>query len=69
MQFNANLAINASTAIFVFACATAYSGEADVMVLTPSEMKWSAQGGLALPGLEQTILVGDPSKPAPILFA
>jgi quercetin dioxygenase-like cupin family protein len=37
----------------------------DVMALSPSEMKWSAQGGLALPGLEQTTLVGDPSKPGP----
>ena len=35
------------------------------MALTPSEMKWSAQGGLALPGLEQTTLIGDPSKPGP----
>jgi len=65
MQFNANLAINASTAIFVFACATAYSGEGDVMVLTPSEMKWGAQGGLAMPGMEQLKLVGDPAKPGP----
>ena len=35
------------------------------MAATPSEMKWSAQGGLALPGMEQTLLVGDPGKPGP----
>jgi quercetin dioxygenase-like cupin family protein len=28
-------------------------------------MKWSPQGSLALPGLEQVSLVGDPSKPGP----
>jgi hypothetical protein len=36
-----------------------------VMALTPSEMKWSPQGGLALPGMEQLNLVGDPAKPGP----
>lgn len=36
-----------------------------VMALTPSEMKWGAQGGLALPGMEQLKLVGDPAKPGP----
>ena len=34
------------------------------MALTPSEMKWT-QGGLALPGMEQMNLVGDPAKPGP----
>jgi hypothetical protein len=37
----------------------------DVKALTPDEMKWSAQGGLALPGMEQVVLVGDPAKPGP----
>jgi quercetin dioxygenase-like cupin family protein len=36
-----------------------------VMALTPSEMKWVSQGALALPGLEQVNLVGDPTKPGP----
>ena len=36
-----------------------------VVALTADEMKWSSQGGLSLPGLEQTILVGDPAKPGP----
>ena len=42
-----------------------YGDELDVMALAPSDMKWTAQGGLALPGLEQTVLIGDPSKPGP----
>jgi quercetin dioxygenase-like cupin family protein len=36
-----------------------------VMALTPSEMKWGAQGGLAMAGMEQLKLVGDPTKPGP----
>jgi len=35
------------------------------MAMTPAEMKWEAQGGLALPGMEQVNLVGNPSKPGP----
>jgi len=35
------------------------------MALTPDEMKWASQGALALPGLEQTVLIGDPAKPGP----
>ncbi len=35
------------------------------MALTPSEMKWQAQGALALAGIEQANLVGDPLKPGP----
>jgi len=41
------------------------AAEPGVVALTPSEMKWSSQGGLALPGLEQAILIGDPTKPGP----
>ncbi len=36
-----------------------------IVAVTPDEMKWSPQGGLTLPGLEQTKLVGDPGKPGP----
>ncbi len=32
---------------------------------TPAEMKWGAQGGLALSGMEQANLVGNPSEPGP----
>ncbi len=35
------------------------------VAMTPAEMKWEAQGGLALPGMEQVNLVGNPSKPGP----
>lgn len=41
------------------------AAEPGVVALTPSEMKWSSQGALALPGLEQAMLIGDPSKPGP----
>jgi len=37
----------------------------EATALTPSEMRWGAQGGLALAGMEQVILVGDPAKPVP----
>jgi quercetin dioxygenase-like cupin family protein len=33
--------------------------------MTPAEMKWGAQGGLAMAGMEQVNLVGNPSKPGP----
>jgi quercetin dioxygenase-like cupin family protein len=36
-----------------------------VIAVTPSEMKWTPQGALALPGMEQVNLVGDPAKPGP----
>lgn len=51
--------------VVLFSVGAACCVDVDVMALAPSEMKWSAQGGLALPGLEQTTLVGDPSKPGP----
>ena len=41
------------------------SGPAPV-ALTADEMNWSPQGALALPGLEQVNLVGEPSKPRPL---
>ena len=44
---------------------SAQSGVKAPVVLTTGEMSWSTQGGLALPGLEQVSLVGDPSKPGP----
>jgi quercetin dioxygenase-like cupin family protein len=47
-----------------FAVAALAQGTTPV-ALTADEMKWSPQGGLALPGIEQISLVGDPSKPGP----
>lgn len=35
------------------------------IAVTPPEMNWGAQGGLAMAGMEQVNLVGDPSKPGP----
>src|SRR6266550_6446337 len=46
------------------AFATAQTGGTGV-VLTPAEMQWTTQGGLAAPGMEQLNLVGDPAKPGP----
>jgi hypothetical protein len=43
----------------------AIAQKAPIMALTPDEMKWGSQGALALPGLEQTMLIGDPAKPGP----
>jgi hypothetical protein len=37
----------------------------EAMAITPSEMRWGAQGALAKPGMEQVNLVGNPSKPGP----
>jgi len=47
-----------------FAVAALAQGTAPV-ALTADKMQWSPQGALALPGLEQVSLVGDPSKPGP----
>jgi quercetin dioxygenase-like cupin family protein len=43
----------------------AQTAASPVVALTPAEMKWQSQGGLATPGMEQLNLVGDPSKPGP----
>lgn len=43
----------------------ARAGDASVVALTPPEMKWTTQGALAAPGLQQLNLVGDPTKPGP----
>jgi len=47
-----------------FAVAALAQGTAPV-ALTADQMKWSPQGNLALPGIEQVSLVGDPGKPGP----
>ena len=49
----------------ISALAGAQTSVPAVMALAPSEMKWMPQGGLVLPGMEQTNLVGDPTKPGP----
>jgi hypothetical protein len=47
------------------AAAVAQIAAPGVVALTPAEMKWQSQGGLAAPGMEQVNLVGDPAKPGP----
>lgn len=42
-----------------------HAAEPPVVALTPAQMKWSSQGGLALPGMEQALLIGAPDKPGP----
>ena len=45
--------------------ALAQTAAPSVVALTPAEMKWQSQGGLAAPGMEQINLVGDPAKAGP----
>jgi quercetin dioxygenase-like cupin family protein len=47
------------------AVAVAQTADPGVVALTPAEMRWTSQGGLAAPGMEQLSLVGDPAKPGP----
>ena len=47
----------------ISALAGAQTSVPGVTALAPTEMKWMPQGGLVLPGMEQTNLVGDPTKP------
>jgi hypothetical protein len=54
---SATVALALSLAVAALAQGTA------PVALTADKMKWSSQGGLALPGLEQVSLVGDPSNP------
>jgi quercetin dioxygenase-like cupin family protein len=53
-------------AVIVLAAMAAGAAAAQGNVaLTPDEMKWSSQGALALAGMEQVVLVGNPGKPGP----
>src|SRR5882757_10474653 len=45
--------------------AAAQTAAPAAVALTPVEMKWQSQGGLAAAGMEQLNLVGDPAKPGP----
>jgi hypothetical protein len=51
--------------VAVSAVAAAQTTDPGVVALTPAEMKWTSQGSLAAPGMEQLNLVGDPAKPGP----
>jgi len=63
MTWSARLGLLAA-GLTLGAAAVAQTG-ANVVVLTPAEMKWTSQGAYARPGMEQTNLVGDPAKPGP----
>ena len=52
------------TGVLSSALATAQTSPG-VVALTPVEMKWEGQGGLAAAGMEQLNLVGDPNQPGP----
>ena len=45
--------------------ALAQTDTSGAVVITPAEMKWSAQGVYAEPGMEQLTLIGDPAKSGP----
>jgi quercetin dioxygenase-like cupin family protein len=51
--------------LVISAAAVAQNAAPAVVAVTPPEMKWSSQGPLAAPGMEQLNLVGDPAKPGP----
>jgi quercetin dioxygenase-like cupin family protein len=72
MDWNATLirtnyrpALVVLVAVSALGAVMAQAGDASVVALTPPEMKWTKQGGLAAPGMEQLNLVGDPAKPGP----
>ena len=54
-----------ATVLLLGGVALAQTAAPSVVALTPAEMKWQSQGGLAAPGMEQINLVGDPAKPGP----
>jgi hypothetical protein len=54
------LALSAFTAV-----ALAQDAAPGVLALTPGEMHWASQGGLAVAGMEQLNLIGDPAKAGP----
>jgi quercetin dioxygenase-like cupin family protein len=54
----------AAVGVTLSAAAVAQSAQG-VVAVTPVEMKWTSQGGLAAPGMEQLNLLGDPAKPGP----
>ena len=65
IKTNYRLALVVLVAVSALDAVMAQAGDAGVVALTPPEMKWTTQGGLATPGMEQLNLVGDPAKPGP----
>lgn len=61
---NLKLAFIVTVAVLI-GTAMAQTAAPSAVALTPAEMKWQSQGGLATPGMEQLNLVGDPAKSGP----
>src|SRR5882757_8057663 len=57
--------VSAAAGVALNAVAVAQTAAPGVVALTPAEMKWASQGGLAAPGMEQLNLIGNPAKPGP----
>jgi len=56
---------SAAAGVALNVLAVAQTAAPGVVAVTPAEMKWASQGGLAAPGMEQLNLLGDPAKPGP----
>jgi Domain of unknown function (DUF4437) len=57
--------VSAVVGVALNVLAVAQTAAPAAVAVTPAEMKWTAQGGLAAPGMEQLNLLGDPAKPGP----
>ena len=57
--------VSAAAGVTLNVVAVAQPAAPGVVAVTPAEMKWASQGGLAAPGMEQLNLLGDPAKPGP----
>src|SRR5712664_4818624 len=57
--------VSAAVGVALNVVAVAPPAAPGVVAVTPAEMKWPSQGGLAAPGMEQLNLLGDPAKPGP----
>jgi len=65
MHFNRDDALALVLIISGGALALAQTDTGGAVVITPAEIKWSAQGTYAQRGMEQLNLIGDPAKPGP----
>jgi len=65
MQLKSSVFGSATVALALSFAAAALAQSAAPVAVTADNMRWNSQGGLALPGLEQVSLVGDPAKPGP----
>jgi quercetin dioxygenase-like cupin family protein len=54
-----------ASAMAATSIAVAQDAASGVVALNPDDMKWTKQSALALPGMEQVNLIGDPLKAGP----